>query len=90
MDPDHIVNRGITTLQQKLATVIKELSGDKGLDGQDFGGAQSPNMTGAGGYGGADGGYTPAGGYGGGSTWGGAGAGAATPYGATTPYGQSW
>lgn len=89
LDPDQIVTKGITVLQQKLAGIIYELTGATGgPDGADFGGAQSPTMNG-GGYGGADGGYTPAGGYGGTSQWGGAGQGGTTPYGAT-PYGQSW
>jgi DNA-directed RNA polymerase II subunit RPB3 len=92
IDPDGIVTRGIAVLQEKLATVIKELKGDVEPDA-DFGGAQSPTLNGAGGYGGDAGGYTPAGGpgggYGGASSWGGAAQGGATPYGAT-PYGGGW
>lgn len=88
MDPDQIVTRGIRGLQEKLANVIKELTGGTGADGVEFG-AQSPTLNGAG-YDGAAGSYTPAGGYGGASSWGGAGAGGGTtPYGAT-PYGQNW
>jgi len=88
LDPDHIVTRGINILQTKLASIIKELQGGPGgPDGQDFGGAQSPTMNGAG-YGAVDGGFTPAGGYGGASAWGGAAQGGTTPYGAT-PYGQT-
>ncbi|KAH4106787.1 hypothetical protein HBH70_056160 [Parastagonospora nodorum] len=91
LDPDQIVTKGIETLQQKLASVIKELHGDSGdPDSMDLGGAQSPTMNGAG-YPGAEGGYTTPG-YGGASAWGGAGGaaqGGTTPYGAT-PYGNSW
>lgn len=84
LDPDQIVTKGINVLQTKLAGIIHELSGGTGgPDGGDFG-AQSPTLNGAG-YGGVDGGYTPAGGYGGASSY--AAQGAATPYGAT-PYGQ--
>jgi DNA-directed RNA polymerase II subunit RPB3 len=94
LDPDQIVTQGIKTLQVKLASIIKELSGGgDGLNGQDYGGAQSPQMNG--GYGGQDQGYTTpyAGGGGGNSVWG-AGhvaQGSTTPYGAT-PYGgaPSW
>lgn len=96
LDPDQIVGKGITVLQHKLAGIIAELSGGgsgggAGPDGVDFGGAQSPTLHGAG-YGGGDGGYTPAGGYGGASAWGGAGGvqGGTTPYGATPYGGQSW
>lgn len=93
LDPDQIVTKGISVLQHKLAGIIAELSGGAGgADGVDFGGAQSPTMNGAG-YGGADGGYTPAGAYGGASAWGGAGGaaqGGTTPYGATPYGGQNW
>lgn len=86
LDPDQIVNKGIQTLQQKLAGVIQELRGEDNMDGVDFGGAQSPQMNGAG-Y--QDPGFTtPYGGTGGGSVWGNGGAagGGTTPFGAT-PYG---
>lgn len=89
LEPDQIVTKGIQRLQIKLAEILKELSGGTG-DPEDFGGAQSPTLNGAG-YGDA-GGYTPVGGpggYGGASSWGGAAQGGATPYGAT-PYGQNW
>ena len=88
LEPDQIVTQGISILQRKLAEIIKELSGGVGGP-EDFGGAQSPTLNGAG-YGDA-GGYTPVGGpgYGGASSWGGAAQGGATPYGAT-PYGQNW
>jgi DNA-directed RNA polymerase II subunit RPB3 len=80
------VQKGIQTLQQKLAAVIQELRGDDNMDGVDFGGAQSPQMNGAG-FGAPDAGYsTPYGG--GGSVWGNGAAamGSTTPFGAT-PYG---
>ncbi|KAL1600937.1 RNA polymerase II subunit 3 [Nothophoma quercina] len=88
LDPDQIVTRGISTLQTKLAEVIRELSGGAGPDAAGFEGAQSPTMNG--GYGGGpEAGYTTPG-YGGASQWGGAGGvqGGTTPYGAT-PYGGS-
>ena len=94
MEPDAIFTQGIHVLQQKIAGILGELSGDgenqrdgaAGYDG--YGGADQAN-----GYGGAtayDGNNT-AYGNGGQSSWGGTtpyGGGAATPYGAT-PYGQS-
>lgn len=91
LEPDMIVQRGIRVLQEKMATVIKELNGHEGVDG-DFGGAQSPTLNG--GFGGADAGYTTPGYGGGASVWGNGnagGAGGTTPYGAT-PYGgqPSW
>lgn len=88
LDPDQIVTKGISTLQTKLAEVIRELSGGVGPDGAGFEGAQSPMMNGAG-FGGPDAGYTTPG-YGGASQWGGTGGaqGGTTPYGAT-PYGGS-
>jgi len=86
MEPDQIVTRGISTLQTKLASIIKEISG--GDDGnEDFGGGQSPTLNG--GYGNADPGYTTPGYGGNNSVWGNGNAGPAggtTPYGAT-PYG---
>ncbi|CAA9959956.1 DNA-directed RNA polymerase protein [Pyrenophora teres f. maculata] len=91
IDPDQIVTKGIHRLQLKLAEIVQGLNG--GIAGpDDFGGAQSPTLNGAG-YGGEAGGYTPVGGpggYGGGSAWGGPPQGAATPYGATPYGGQSW
>ena len=92
IDPDQIVHEGISILQVKLAEIIKELTGGVG-EPDEFGGAQSPTLNGAG-YAGADaGGFTPvggpSGGYGGASSWGGAAQGGATPYGAT-PYGGNW
>lgn len=87
LEPDQIVLKGIRTLQEKVALVIGELSGESNMDGVDFGGAQSPTMNGAG-YGVQDQGYTTPFGGGGGSVWGqnaGA-AGGTTPFGAT-PYG---
>jgi DNA-directed RNA polymerase II subunit RPB3 len=86
LDPDQIVGRGIKGLQEKLASVIHELTGTGGPDG-DFGGAQSPNMNG--GYGNNDAGYTTPGYGGGASSWGGNPVvGGTTPYGATPGYGQ--
>ena len=86
LEPDVIVQQGIKVLQQKLAAVIQELTGDDG--GRDADGYE-PREPGAGPGGeyGMDGGYTTPFGAGGGgaSAWGG---GAATPYGAT-PYGQN-
>ncbi|KAF2658378.1 insert subdomain of RNA polymerase alpha subunit [Lophiostoma macrostomum CBS 122681] len=93
LDPDQIVQKGIQTLQQKLAEVIQALQGGDNMDGMEYTGAQSPQMNG-GGYGGQDAGFTTP--YGGGNTsvWGNGagGAGGTTPYGAT-PYGaggQQW
>ncbi|KAF1977890.1 DNA-directed RNA polymerase subunit D, partial [Bimuria novae-zelandiae CBS 107.79] len=81
LQPDMIVNNGIKVLQEKLAMVIRELTGEEAANGGPDG-ALSPTMDG--GYG-NDGGYvTP--GYGGGGGGYGAGAGGTTPYGAT-PYG---
>lgn len=96
LEPDAIIQQGIKILQQKLATVIQELSGadDRAADGANgYGGPRSPNPADAYGgtsrYGGADGYQTAYRPEGQGSVWGGAGvvAGGATPYGAT-PYGQ--
>lgn len=73
LPPDDIVGNGIKVLQQKLASVIKELTGvdeaNAGLDG-----AQSPTMDGGfenDGYGTAYGHTTPAA-YGGANPYGGA------------------
>lgn len=89
MEPDAIVQQGIKVLQQKLATVIHNLTEGEGdhnnatataaFDGE----PQSPQYNNTEGW--QDGGYTTP--YGGGnqSTWGGAGGG--TAYGSTTPYG---
>jgi len=104
MPPDQILHSGIKVLQQKLATLIQELSGvDQNMaNGNMNTGGQSPDMMDMGqgtAYGGntayGDNGYTtPYGGGAGGATsaWGGgagaAAAGGTTPYGAT-PYGRS-
>lgn len=86
LDPDQIVLQGISNLQRKLAEVINELQGGgDGMEGGDFGGAQSPQMNGAG-FGGPDQGFTTP--YGNASAWGGQPGGSTTPYGAT-PYGNS-
>ncbi|KAI9665664.1 MAG: 45 kDa subunit of RNA polymerase II [Bathelium mastoideum] len=83
LEPDAIMQQGIKVLQQKLASVIQELSGgDDQRDMNGYGGA-SPGYTPGTAYGGNEGYTTP---YGGNtSAWGGGGT---TPYGAT-PYGQS-
>ena len=90
LEPDQIIQNGITVLQEKLADVIRGLGGAGGENGMN-GDMGSPD-----GYEPAPvdaGGYTAygAGGMGGvggnASSWGG-GLGGATPYGAT-PYGQS-
>ncbi|KAI9832335.1 MAG: 45 kDa subunit of RNA polymerase II [Phylliscum demangeonii] len=98
LDPDTIVQQGIKVLQQKLAGVIQELTGDPGHagvhgDGMDVNGYADSGRDpdGLNGYGAAgrdhdlDPGYTttPFPGAGGASAWGGGGG--ATPYG-TTPY----
>jgi DNA-directed RNA polymerase II subunit RPB3 len=95
LDPDQIVTQGIKTLQVKLATIIKELrGGGDDLNGQDYGGAQSPQMHGE--YGGPDQGfitpYAGGGGGGGNSVWGAGNVaqGSTTPYGATPYGGPSW
>lgn len=90
LEPDAIIQQGIKVLQQKLAAVIQELTGDErngingdGVDG--FGGPRSPDgMHGAGDYPMDQGYTTPYVNGGGASAWGGG----ATPYGAT-PYGQN-
>lgn len=90
LEPDAIIQQGIKVLQQKLAAVIQELTGDErngingdGVDG--FGGPRSPDgMHGGGDYPMDQGYTTPYVNGGGASAWGGG----ATPYGAT-PYGQN-
>lgn len=94
MPPDVVLHSGIKVLQQKLASIIQELSTPDQTNGAN-GVPHSPDMMDTMGngtaYGGntayGDPGYTtPA--YGGGtSAWGGVAGGAATPYGAT-PYGN--
>ena len=87
LEPDSVVQQGIKGMQQKLAAVIKELSGDdrNGMIGGDGYEPRSPDGM-NGGYDGMDQGFTtPYGNGGGASAWGG---GNATPYGAT-PYGQN-
>jgi DNA-directed RNA polymerase II subunit RPB3 len=88
--PDEIVQEGIKALQQKLATLIQDLSekdGVSGMNGDDYA-PQSPNGMNGGGW--QDNGYTtPYADASGGQTsaWG---AGAATPYGSSaTPYGNA-
>jgi len=88
LEPDAVIQQGIKVLQQKLASVIQDLSeGDGIANGMNGGDAFAPRSPDAGlnGAGWQDPGYTtPYGNGGQGSTWG---QGAATPYGAT-PYGQ--
>jgi len=89
LEPDVVVQQSIKVLQQKLAAVIQELTGDNdaGRGGDDYE-PRSPGMNGVDGGGtsyGVNQGYTtPFQAPGGASAWGGG----ATPYGAT-PYGQS-
>lgn len=93
MEPDTVIQQGIKALQQKLAYVIQELTGDAaGADGNGVGGDDYvPRSPGAGdaeyGDGQGFGGFqTPYQGGGGQSAWGGG----QTPYG-TTPYaGPGW
>ncbi|MCJ1227196.1 45 kDa subunit of RNA polymerase II [Toensbergia leucococca] len=86
LEPDAVVQQGIKVLQQKLAAVIQELTGDEGRNGNGDGGgaAGSLRSPGGGDYGGDVGFATPFGNGGNASAWGGG----ATPYGAT-PYGQN-
>lgn len=83
LEPDAVVLQGIKVLQQKLALVIQELSGDdRNGEADGFGGARSPDGMHGGDYG-MDHGYTtPFGNTGGQTMYGGG----TTPYGAT-PYG---
>ncbi|KAL8736471.1 MAG: hypothetical protein Q9166_000263 [cf. Caloplaca sp. 2 TL-2023] len=85
LEPDAVVLQGIKVLQQKLALVIQELSGDDRNGNADgFGAPESDGLQGGGEYG-LDQGYTtPFGNAGGQTTYGGG----TTPFGAT-PYGQS-
>ncbi|KAI9804575.1 MAG: 45 kDa subunit of RNA polymerase II [Piccolia ochrophora] len=96
LEPDAIIQQGIKVLQQKLASVIAELTGsdDTGalngaagdVDINGYGGPRSPAINGGRDYE-MDHGYTtPYANGGGASAWGGGGG--ATPYGAT-PYGQN-
>ncbi|KAL9008295.1 MAG: hypothetical protein Q9173_006566 [Seirophora scorigena] len=83
LEPDAVVLQGIKVLQQKLALVIQELSGDdRNGEADGFGGARSPDGMHGGDYG-MDHGYTTPFGNTGGQTMYGEGT---TPYGAT-PYG---
>lgn len=89
LDPDAIIQNGIKAMQQKLAAVIQELTGDDAR-GDDYEprspGADAGMAGGVAGVFGLENGYTtPYANGGNTSTWG---AGQATPYGAT-PYGQS-
>ncbi|TQS35676.1 hypothetical protein Golomagni_03897 [Golovinomyces magnicellulatus] len=85
LEPDQIVHQGIKVLQQKLASVIQDLTeGTTGVNGNADGGYDAPrspviNMNGVGWQ---DQGYTtPFGNEGSNSQWGGVGG--TTPYGAT-------
>lgn len=86
LEPDEIVQEGIKVLQQKLATVIQELTGDAdGMNGDGYE-PRSPDMTMNGGYDQGFGAQTPFGEPNGGHT---AYGGGQTPYGAT-PYGDRY
>ncbi|KAF1811207.1 DNA-directed RNA polymerase II 45 kDa polypeptide [Eremomyces bilateralis CBS 781.70] len=99
LEPDTIVQQGIKVLQQKLASVIHELTGTgEAMEADDDYAVRSPDaMNGINGattaYGGntayGDPGYQTPGNFGGQSAWGG-GIGGATPYGAQTPYGSGY
>ena len=103
MPPDQILHSGIKVLQQKLATLIQELSGvDHNMQNSNMAGGQSPDMMDMAGQGTAYGGNTsyggegyatPFGGAGAGagasSAWGGGQAGAAPGGGSTTPFGAT-
>ena len=89
LEPDTVVQLGIKVLQQKLAAVIQELTGDESGAGADGYEPKSPTNGMGADYGMDHGFTTPFGGPGAGASGGGASAwgGAATPFGAT-PYGQ--
>ncbi|KAI5299168.1 45 kDa subunit of RNA polymerase II [Ascosphaera pollenicola] len=102
LEPDAIVQQGITVLQRKLANVISSLEASEGGNAEDaFGGAMGMDLPGGQSPDGyeppeaTDGGFTSYGmgsgapEQGGGSVWGAPGMGGATPYG-TTPYGQGY
>jgi DNA-directed RNA polymerase II subunit RPB3 len=93
LEPDAIIQQGIKVLQQKLAAVIRDMTGvdedSNGVNGGDYG-DRSPGMgmNGQGQW--PDTGYTTPYGQNGGNAggpWGNNG-GSSTPYGAT-PYGQN-
>ncbi|KAI4089836.1 MAG: hypothetical protein L6R37_007991 [Teloschistes peruensis] len=86
LESDAVVLQGIKVLQQKLALVIQELSGDdRNGDADGFGGDRSLDGLQGGADYGVDQGYTtPFGNTGGQTMYGGG----TTPFGAT-PYGQS-
>ncbi|KAG9233912.1 DNA-directed RNA polymerase [Amylocarpus encephaloides] len=88
LEPDAIIQQGIKVLQEKLASVIADLTHGEGGANGDYDGPRSPDMSGAdnAATGWGDQGYTTPFGSGNSGGWGQAGA--ATPYGAT-PYGQN-
>lgn len=87
LEPDAIIQQGIKVLQQKLATVIQDMTENDEMANGMNGGYDAPRSPDMAGQPWQEQGYTtPYGNGGGASTWGGAGA--ATPYGAT-PYGQN-
>ena len=102
LEPDAVIQQGIKVMQQKLAAVIQELTGDEGRNGDGYGGGlRSPDGMNGGGGGdyGMDPGTVNPYANGGNTAWGGASAydrggertpfgGGATPFGAT-PYGQT-
>ncbi|KAH8811660.1 DNA-directed RNA polymerase [Xylogone sp. PMI_703] len=83
IEPDAIIQQGIKVLQQKLAAVIQDLSGEEGMNGVN-GGYEPPRSPEVDGRWGQDQGFTTPYGNGNASAWGGG----TTPYGAT-PYGAS-
>ncbi|CAI4217706.1 unnamed protein product [Parascedosporium putredinis] len=89
LDPDEIVQGGITVIQQKIAELIHVITGrdPENAAENEYGGPRSPDMA-MDGNPWQDTGYatTPYGDGGNQSTWGGA---ATTPYATTTPYGNS-
>ncbi|KKY17453.1 putative rna polymerase ii subunit 3 [Phaeomoniella chlamydospora] len=88
LEPDQIVQQGITVLQEKLADVIRGLGGagaDDIMNGGDSPDGYEPAPIGDGGY--TNYGANGMGASGGQSAWGGLGG--ATPYGAT-PYGGGY
>lgn len=89
LEPDAIIQQGIKVMQQKLASVIQDLTegeDDSGVNGGYEDGPRSPDVNMNGGQAWQEPGYsTP---YGNGAAAGQWGAGQSTPYGAT-PYGQN-
>lgn len=86
IDPDQIIQEGIKVMQEKLALMLHNVTGEADTAMDDgFDGPRSPNM-GMEDNGWQDQGYTTPYNAGNQSAWGGA---ATTPYNTTTPYGSS-